>query len=106
MIFRKLHTTVLFLSLFSLLTIFSHSYTQDTQQDKHIVVIAASYNNKDWYKKHIDSFAMQDYQNKTMIYVDDKSPDNTGNLVETYIKEKNLEEQIVLIKNETRFEVR
>ncbi|MFC1842067.1 glycosyltransferase [Candidatus Dependentiae bacterium] len=76
--------------------------TKPTHTEKHIVVVAASYNNKDWYKKHIDSFASQDYPNKTMIYVDDLSPDKTGDLVEQYIQEKNLEDCIILIKNETR----
>lgn len=74
----------------------------NTINQKHIVVINASYNNAKWYKKNIDSFLNQDYQNCTMIYIDDLSPDKTGDLVEAYIKEKDTENKIVLIKNEKR----
>jgi len=72
-----------------------------TKIEKHIVVVTASYNNKDWYKKNIDSFAMQTHKNKSMIYIDDFSSDGTKTLVETYIQEKNLD-NILIIENEKR----
>jgi glycosyltransferase involved in cell wall biosynthesis len=69
-------------------------------KNKHIVVITCSYKNKDWYKQNLDSFRTQDYNNKTMIYIDDCSPDGTGNLVEQYIKDYGLEKEIILVKNQ------
>jgi glycosyltransferase involved in cell wall biosynthesis len=70
--------------------------------NKHFVVVVASYNNKDWYKKNLDSIFMQEYENYNVIYVDDCSPDGTGNLVEEYIKNKHQEHRVVLIKNKER----
>ena len=42
---------------------------------------------------------MQKYTNYRIIYIDDASPDGTGNLVENYIQEHNLKNKITLIKN-------
>jgi glycosyltransferase involved in cell wall biosynthesis len=60
-----------------------------------------SYNNKDWYQKNLDSIFMQDYDNFDVIYIDDRSPDGTGNLVEKYIQEKG-KNNVRLIKNTER----
>lgn len=70
--------------------------------EKEIVIIVVSYNNKDWYKKNLDSILMQKYTNYHVIYVDDVSPDGTADLVEAYIKEKKAEKNITLIRNTTR----
>ena len=70
--------------------------------NKHFVVVIASYNNKNWYKKNLDSVFMQKYENYHVMYVDDVSPDGTGDLVEKYIKDKHQEERVVLIKNKER----
>lgn len=74
------------------------TYPKELEQ-KHIVVLTCSYNNKKWYQENIKSFTDQDYKNKTMLYIDDCSPDGTGNLVQEYIKDNNLEKDIILIKN-------
>lgn len=78
---------------------------------KHFVIVAASYNNKDWYKQdaskrwkgHLDSIFAQQYNNYHVIYIDDCSPDGTGKLVEEYIKEKGMQDRVTLIKNSTRY---
>ena len=70
--------------------------------ERHIVIVVASYNNKDWYKHNLDSILAQDYSNYNVIYVDDCSPDGTGKLVAEYIKEKDIEHRIQLICNEER----
>ena len=67
--------------------------------NKNFVVVIASYNNKDWYKKNLDSIFMQKYENYHVIYVDDCSPDGTGKLVEQYIKDKHQEHRVMVIKN-------
>jgi glycosyltransferase involved in cell wall biosynthesis len=70
--------------------------------DKHFVIVIASYNNKDWYQKNLDSVFMQKYKKYHIIYVDDVSPDGTGDLVEKYIKDKHQEQRVTLIKNKER----
>lgn len=70
--------------------------------EKKLVVAIMSYNNAQWYKKNLDSVFSQNYQNYRIIYVDDCSPDGTGNLVEAYINETNQYERTTVIKNSKR----
>jgi hypothetical protein len=80
----------------------------DQDGSKHIVVVAASYNNKDWYQHkgewpgHLDTIFGQTYNNYHVVYIDDCSVDGTDNLVEQYIKEHGQEDRVTLIKNRTR----
>lgn len=78
--------------IFALLTIMSAI----TVQQKKIVVIVPSYKNATWYKKNLDSIFSQTYQNYRVIYVDDASPDQTGQLVEEYIIAHGLEDKVTL----------
>ncbi len=70
--------------------------------EKPFVIIVPSYNNASWYKENLDSIFGQHYTNYRIIYIDDHSPDNTGNLVEQYLKERHLEHKCLLIKNKER----
>lgn len=70
--------------------------------EKHLVVVIPSYNNKDWYKRNLDSVFAQNYSNYNLIYVDDCSPDGTGQLVENYIRDCKQEHRCRLIKNRER----
>lgn len=67
-----------------------------------LVVVIPSYNNQKWYKQNLDSVVNQHYAYVEIIYINDCSKDDTGKLVETYIKEKNLENKIKLVNNKTR----
>ena len=78
------------------------SKTYKGNYEKKMVVFIPSYNNKEWYKLNLDSVFSQNYQNYSVIYVDDCSPDGTGDLVEQYIKEHSLEHKCILIKNTER----
>ncbi|MBI3236646.1 MAG: glycosyltransferase family 2 protein [Chlamydiales bacterium] len=69
---------------------------------KQVVVIIPSYNNVSWYKKNLDSVFSQKYRNFRIIYIDDASPDGTGELVEAYIKASKQEHRTTLIKNKER----
>jgi len=71
-------------------------------QEKKIVVIIPSFNNKDWYQKNLDAVFSQKYENYRVIYIDDCSSDGTGDLVERYIKERGVENRTILIRNKTR----
>jgi len=71
------------------------------QNDKHFIILIASYNNAQWYQQNLDSLFEQTYKNFTAIYMDDISNDGTAELVESYINKKYPEykNQFILIKN-------
>jgi len=89
-----------FLTLFILVLTSVNTYCK--VEEKKIVVVTTSFNNSEWYKKNLDSVFRQKYSNFCLIYVDDQSPDGTGNLVEQYITKNNLQEKATLIKNKNR----
>lgn len=70
--------------------------------EKPIVAVITSFNNAKWVYKNLDSIFNQDYKNFRVIYCDDCSTDGTGDLVEQYIKEKNVRDKITLIRNKKR----
>jgi len=61
---------------------------QAITEEKHMVIVSPSYNNRECYKKHLDSVLNQKYTNYELFYLDDCSPDGTGKLVEEYITQK------------------
>lgn len=66
--------------------------TSVVAKHKQFVVLTASYNNQDWFQKNLDSIFAQDYQGDwRLLYIDDCSPDKTGNAVEKYCKERGYE---------------
>jgi glycosyltransferase involved in cell wall biosynthesis len=67
-----------------------------------MVIVTASYNNKNWYIRNLDSVFNQKYQNYSLIYIDDCSPDNTGGLVKEYIEQKGQSNRVTLIQNTVR----
>lgn len=76
--------------------------TESCAKHKPFVIITASYKNAEWYKRNLDSLFIQNYDNYHIIYIDDASPDGTGQLVADYIKECNQEHKITLIRNPER----
>lgn len=76
--------------------------TKSCPDKKSFVIITASYNNKDWYKRNLNSLFNQNYDNYRIIYIDDASPDGTGHLVQSYMQECHQEDRMTLIRNETR----
>jgi len=94
-----------FLFIATMISIFTISYTKEEhiaqhEKEKPIVVVIPSYNNKDWYKKNLDSVFNQKYENYRVIYINDRSPDSTGQLVEKYVKKCNQTHRFTLINNE------
>ena len=67
--------------------------------EKPITVIIPSYNNKDWYQQNLGSVYHQNYENYQVIYINDASPDDTGKLVQQYIKDSGQEHRTTLINN-------
>lgn len=70
--------------------------------EKPMTIIVRTYNNKDWYQRNIDSILCQKYSNYRVLYYDDCSSDDTGGLVEAYLKDKDQEQKITLIRNQDR----
>jgi glycosyltransferase involved in cell wall biosynthesis len=69
---------------------------------KKIVVLVPSYNNSRWYERNLSSIVSQDYDNFSVVYTDDCSPDNTGELVREYIEKHDQQERVKLIENTER----
>lgn len=69
---------------------------------KKIVIIIPSYKNSQWYERNLASVMAQNYENFRAVYIDDCSPDNTGELVEQYIAKNNFGHKIKLIRNSVR----
>lgn len=89
--------TALFIYLFSLgISALSHA-----SSEKKMVVVITSYNNKEWYKKNLDSVFNQNYSNYRIIYIDDRSPDGTGKLVQSYIQQKGQAHRTTLVLQPT-----
>jgi hypothetical protein len=71
-------------------------------EELHFTVIIPTYNNKDWYRKCLDSVRTQQYSNYNVIIIDDCSTDGQAQLIEQYINEYKLRGAFTLIKNSMR----
>ncbi len=69
---------------------------------KKFVVVIPSYKNSQWHARNLSSVCAQNYEQFRVIYIDDFSPDDTANLVETWLQQNKMSHKVTLIKNETR----
>jgi glycosyltransferase involved in cell wall biosynthesis len=74
----------------------------DANGERAMVIVTASYNNKEWYQRNLDNIFEQEYSNYRLIYIDDCSTDGTADLVQAYVKEKKQEHRVTLIRNTER----
>lgn len=65
------------------------------------VIIANAYNNKDYYKEHLDSL-IQAYSNYRVIYCDDCSSDGSGHLAQKYIASLPNKHRFTFVQNTIR----
>ncbi len=70
--------------------------------EKLIVIVTPSYNNKDWWEWNLSSLLNQNYKNYYILITDDCSTDGTGDALENYITSNNLEHKVKLIRNKKR----
>jgi glycosyltransferase involved in cell wall biosynthesis len=77
-------------------------HKEPQRAEKPLVVVIPSYNNARYYRRNIDSVLSQRYKNFRVIYIDDQSPDGTGELVEKYLKQQSQNFHVQLIKNTQR----
>lgn len=81
----------------------SENALHDWQQGgRHFVIVTATYNNAEWYKKHLDSVLGQTYHDYHVVITDDASPDGTANLIAQYLDERHAWNRTILIKNSER----
>ncbi|MEX2437789.1 MAG: glycosyltransferase [Candidatus Babeliales bacterium] len=73
-------------------------------EQTQFAIVIASYNNKQWYTRNLDSVLSQAYpaDKYRVIYVDDASSDGTADLVEAYCKQHAFQDRITLIRNSQR----
>ena len=75
--------------------------TPDPAIDTEFVIIVPSYNNEKFYKKNLDSIVNQiSSRPYEIIYINDCSTDNTGSLVDAYVREHHLEDRMTVIHNQ------
>jgi len=65
-------------------------------------VVIPSYNNEKWVEQNLESVVNQTYKHYHIYYVNDKSTDRTGELVDAFVKQRNLEDRFTVIHNEER----
>lgn len=70
--------------------------------EKPMVIVIASYNNRNWVHQNLNSIFMQNYSNYRVIYIDDVSTDGTADMVESFVREKGEESRFTLIRNTVR----
>lgn len=71
-------------------------------EQKHIVIVTASYKNAECYQWNLDSVFNQDYDNWDLVYFDDNSSDDTANLVADYASQKGFSDKVILVANKNR----
>ena len=76
--------------------------TANNLEERPIAVVIPSYNNADWHLNNLSSVLKQEYENYRVIYLDDASPDGTGQLVSKYLSENDTRNKVTLIRNTER----
>lgn len=70
-------------------------------QELPIVVIIPSYNNEQYVQKNLDSVCCQHYANlENIIYINDASTDQTGFLVDEYVRNSPMRDKFIVMHNE------
>ena len=92
--------TILFIITICIIILQKEGYLNSNPK---FVYIVPSYNNKDWYKRNIDSMISQKNTNWHMIYIDDCSDDGTFDLVKKYLSDKGMLEKCTLIRQDKQY---
>jgi glycosyltransferase involved in cell wall biosynthesis len=70
--------------------------------DREFVILIPSYNNIKYYQANLNSVYNQNYKKYRVIYIDDNSPDGTGEAVCQCIKDLGKENITTIVKNKDR----
>ena len=93
---------IYFLALFSMCFANDLNYApkiENPKSEKPLVLLVCSYNNEKYYKGNLDSIFSQEYENYRVIYVNDASTDNTGELVKKYIADHGVQDRVTYVEN-------
>lgn len=97
---------VFFLALSAVLPIAAYDHANQKtpiyltrNQERPIVIVVPSYNNKQWFKQNLDSIFSQRYSNYEILYIDDCSTDSTYELVESYVAQRGQQHRVKLFGN-------
>lgn len=63
-------------------------YAKNSLPEKPIVIVTPSYKNIKWFEKNLQSLLNQKYGNYRILYIDDCSPDGTGEAVRQLLEKK------------------
>jgi glycosyltransferase involved in cell wall biosynthesis len=98
--FVAIGTTIVFITTICIVMFSKETYSEINHR---FVYIVPSYNNKDWYKRNIDSMISQKNTNWHMIYIDDCSDDGTFDLVKEYLSDKGMIDKCTLIRQDKKY---
>ncbi len=70
--------------------------------DREFVILIPSYNNIKYYQKNLDSVYSQTYSKYRVVYIDDLSPDGTGEAVQEYVSKLGKDPITTIIRNQDR----
>lgn len=76
--------------------------TYTAPEQKHFVILVASYNNRDFYQANLSSIIAQDYDNYSVLYANDCSTDGTADLVQAYITAAGAQHRFTLLSHQER----
>lgn len=79
--------------------LFPSPVPMNAKNERHIVVVTASYNNAEYFIKNLASVFDQKYENYHLIYVNDCSQDNTSQLVTSYVAQRGMQDKVLYINN-------
>lgn len=69
---------------------------------KKFVIVIPSYKNSQWCEKNIQSAINQNYDNYRVMFIDDKSPDDTFEKVSQLVRDSSKSDKFILHKNKER----
>jgi glycosyltransferase involved in cell wall biosynthesis len=98
-----LYLVLCYVGIVVLINYYKYCITNRLVKSNHFAIIIPSYNNKDWYKKNLDSIFNQDYKNWTIYYVDDCSTDDTYCLVNYYVIKNNVQHKVHMLQNDKNY---
>ena len=94
--------TILFIITICIIILQKEGYLNSNPNPKFVYIVP-SYNNKDWYKRNIESMISQKNANWHMIYIDDCSDDGTFDLVKEYLSDKGMIDKCTLIRQDKQY---
>ena len=95
--------------LFCVFLLYGYSFCHDQvivpiseKGERHIVVVIASYNNRSYCRRNLESVFLQQYDNYHVVFIDDYSSDENYFLSERHVRRKGMKDKVIFIHNHER----